>query len=154
MSQNKKMATPRPPKRAPNKKSVSFWIDEAVLERWDRFCTEAGISRTQLIMSAVNDKLAGTINIRNLTSKIDKLAEIVSEFNPDAESLITESKGLNTRGRVLEQILVAKTTGLRREDIKGFSSYAIQAALGSLENDGIIAGDDTGRYWVKEYFPG
>lgn len=154
MTQNKKKTDRPSPKRASNKKSVSFWIDEIVLERWDKFCEEAGISRTQLIMGAVNDKLVGTVNIRNLSSKIDKLAEIVSEFNPDAESLITESKGLNTRGRVLEQILVSKKAGLRKEDIKGFSSYALQAALESLENDGVIHGDQNGRYWIKEYFPG
>ena len=152
MPPGEKKAGRAPPQRAKNKKSVSFWIDSTVLERWDNFCDEAGISRTQLIMNAVNDKLVGTINIRNLTSKIDKLAEMVSEFNPDAESLINESKRLNTRGRVLEQILVARETGVRREDIKGFSSYAIQLALVDLENDNIIHGDQNGRYWLGEYY--
>jgi len=140
-------------KRKSNKKSVSFWIDEVVLKRWDNFCNEAGINRTQLIMGAVNDKVFGTVNILNLTSRIDKLAEIVSEINPDAESLVTESRGLNTRGRVLEQILLSKKAGLRREDIKGVSSYALQAAIESLVNDNIIKGDQNGRYWVTEYFP-
>ncbi|HME55485.1 MAG TPA: hypothetical protein VKM55_24990 [Candidatus Lokiarchaeia archaeon] len=153
MTPDKKLPDRPSPKRALNKKSVSFWIDEIVLEGWDKFCEEAGISRTQLIMGAVNDKLVGTINIRNLSSKIEKLAEIVSEINPDAESLVTESRGLNTRGRVLEQILVSKDAGLRREDVKGVSSYALQAAIESLENDGIIIGDQNGRYWIKEYFP-
>jgi len=141
------------PRRNPSKKNVSFWIDEGVLEKWDEFCTESGISRTQLIMSAVNDKLMGSVNIRNLTSKIDRLAEIVSEFNPDADSLVSESKRLNTRGRVLEQVLMAREQGLRQEDIKGFSSFAVQQALESLENDGVIKGDQTGKYWLREHFP-
>ena len=142
------------PRRNPSKKNVSFWIDEAVLEKWDEFCTESGISRTQLIMSAVNDKLMGSVNIRNLNVKIDRLAEIVAEFNPD-DSSVSESKRLNTRGRVLDQVLMSKDTGLRQEDIKGFgggSSFGVLQALESLEKDGVIKSDGTGRYWLAEYF--
>jgi hypothetical protein len=153
MNDNKESPARASPRRARNKTNVSFWIDEAVLQRWDAYCTEAGITRTQLIMAAVNDKLIGAMNIRNLTSKIDRLAEIVSEFNPDAESLIAESKHLNIRGRMFEQIFVSGDTGLRREDIKGFSSFAIRQALESLERDGLIRGDQMGRYWVHEHFP-
>ncbi|NMC04151.1 MAG: hypothetical protein GYA24_03010 [Candidatus Lokiarchaeota archaeon] len=153
MVDDKENSTPRAPRRARNKTNVSFWIDEAVLQRWDTYCTEAGITRTQLIMSAVNDKLIGAVSIRNLTTKIDRLAEIVSEFNPDAETLIAESKRLNTRGRIFEQIYVTRELGLRREDIKGFSSFAIQQALENLENDELIVGDKTGRYWLKEFYP-
>nr|MDO8109659.1 hypothetical protein [Candidatus Sigynarchaeota archaeon] len=126
--------------RGKNKKSVSFWIDEGVLKRWDAFCEEAGITRTQLIMSAVNDKLLGSVSIFNLTTKIDRLAEIVSDFSPDA------------RSRVLEQILLSKEDGIREDDIKGFPWYTLQNTLDALKEDNIIV-TDKGRCWVKEFFP-
>ncbi|MEX2683957.1 MAG: hypothetical protein Q6373_020470 [Candidatus Sigynarchaeota archaeon] len=141
-----------PSTRAKNKTNVSFWINKDLLASWDAHCEKKNISRTQLIIDAVNDKIAHDENLRDLSMKIDRLAEIVSEFNPDAESLIAESQRLNTRGRVLEQILVTREMGIRRENIKGFSSYALQVALESLERDGIIRGDKVGRYWLTDFY--
>ncbi|MBN2153720.1 MAG: hypothetical protein JW839_19845 [Candidatus Lokiarchaeota archaeon] len=142
-----------PSTRARNKKNVSIWIDKNLLESWDDHCEKKGTSRTQLIIDAVNDRLANEENLRDLSMRIDRLAEIVADFNPDAESLIAESRRANTRGRVLEQILITREKGIRREDIKGFSSYALQVALESLEKDDIIRGDKVGRYWLADYFP-
>jgi len=141
-----------PSTRAQNKTNVSIWIDKDLLESWDKHCEKKGISRTQLIIDAVNDKIANDENLRDLSMKIDRLAEIVADFNPDAESLIAESQRANTRGRVLEQILVTREMGIRRENIKGFSSYALQVALESLERDGIIRGDKVGRYWLADFY--
>ncbi len=141
-----------PSTRAQNKMNVSIWIDKSLLASWDTHCEKKGISRTQLIIDAVNDKIASDENLHDLSMKIDRLAEIVADFNPDAESLIAESQRLNTRGRVLEQILVTREMGIRRENIKGFSSYALQVALESLERDGIIRGDKVGRYWLSDFY--
>nr|MDO8087719.1 hypothetical protein [Candidatus Sigynarchaeum springense] len=142
-----------PSTRAQNKTSVSLWIDKDLLASWDSHCEKKDISRTQLIIDAVNDKIASDENLRDLSMKIDRLAEIVADFNPDAESLLGESRRLNTRGRIFEQIFVSREIGLRREDIKGFSSWTIAQALESLEGDGLIRGDKNGRYWLIDFFP-
>jgi hypothetical protein len=142
-----------PSTRAQNKKNASIWIDKDLLDTWKNYCKNKNSSLTQLIIDAVNDRLASEENLRDLSMKIDRLAEIVADFNPDAESLIAESQRANTRGRVLEQVLVTREMGIRRENIKGFSSYALQAALESLERDGIIIGDQIGKYWLTDFYP-
>ncbi len=142
-----------PSTRAKNKTNISIWITRDLLKNWDDHCEKKGITRTQLIIDAVQEKVAYDENFHDLSLKIDRLAEIVSDFNPDAESLIGESRRLNTRGRIFEQIFVSREMGLKREDIKGFSSYAIQQALEGLSNDEIIRGDQTGRYWLSEFYP-
>jgi hypothetical protein len=142
-----------PTKRAKNKTNISIWIDKSTLDSWDAYCSRKNITRTQLIIDSVKDRLVSDENLHDLALKIDRLAEIVSEFNPDAESLIAESKRLNSRGRIFEQIFISREMGSRREDIKGFSSFAIQQALEGLENDAIIRGDQNGRYWLREFYP-
>ncbi len=147
------MITISPSKRAKNKANISIWIAKNILDIWDAHCAKKGITRTQLIIDAVQEKVAYDENFHDLSLRIDRLAEIVSDFNPDAESLIGESRRLNTRGRIFEQIFISREFGLRREDIKGFSSFAIQQALESLENDELIRGDKIGRYWLSEFYP-
>ncbi len=142
-----------PSNRAQNKTNISMWIDKDVLDKWDAHCKEKSITRTQLIIDAVNDKIASDENLRDLSMKIDRLADRVADINPDAESLLGESRRLNTRGRIFEQIYVSRDLGLRREDIKGFSSWTIALALESLEIDELIRGDENGRYWLVDFFP-
>lgn len=142
-----------PSTRAENKTNISIWIDKGLLASWDSHCVKRNISRTQLIIDAVNDRVAHEESLRDLSVKIDRLAEIVADFNPDAESLIAESQRLNTRGRVLEQIVVTRDLGIRRENFKGISSYALQAALEALERDEIIRGDKIGKYWLADFYP-
>lgn len=132
-----------------DKKLVTFYVKENVLDRWDEFCENLGVNRTTLIIRAVNEFIRKhkmedlkETQLHDLQKKLDDqskmLGELYDKLANDEEQKADLVLDGEVRGRILEYLEDVNATSKKISHVLKIDRELVIRVLGELKKDKLV----------------
>ncbi len=143
---------------------VSFWVADTVLGRWDAFCENEGIKRTDLIIQAANEwvrthvaNAKGTIELatlkeyqQQLVEKMDQVVKGIATEAKKDENKISADLETKLRGKIAKYLARGPARHDDMADVMGADVNTLITVLTSMKEDNLVSRNKKGEWFLND----